>query len=67
MAPTPATPIKVPAVHPHFNLGQIIGLALIGLQAYKQQDQAPGGPAVLLDPLTTAQYVQGILSLFPQK
>lgn len=58
-----------PAPHPHFqfhlNLGQIVGIALLGLQAYKIQDTAPGGPAVLLDPAEAVPFAQGILSLFP--
>lgn len=65
-APETAAPT---ATHPHFafhvNLGQIMGLALLGLQAYNQQDVAPGGAAVLLDPATALPYMQGVLSLFP--
>lgn len=51
----------------HFNLGQAVGLALLGLAAYHQQDAAPGGPKTLLEPETTAEYLKGVLSLFPQK
>jgi hypothetical protein len=61
-APPPVTP----AQHHHFlNLGQIMGLALLGLAAYHQQDVAPDGPATLLNPNVATPYIQGILSLFP--
>jgi hypothetical protein len=60
-APAPITP----AQHHHFlSLGQIIGLALLGLTAYHAQDIAPGGPATLLNPAVAEPYLAGILSLF---
>jgi hypothetical protein len=76
----PVTPAKVlvlipataaivpvpPAVHKHFfNLGQFMGLGMLALLAYHQQDVAPDGAAVLLNPAVASPYLQGIMSLFP--
>lgn len=47
----------------HFSLGQFFALALLGLEAYHQQDTAPGGISVLLDPANTIQYLNGVLSI----
>jgi len=49
----------------HINLGQVIGLAFLGLQAYNIQDAPGSGPKVLLNQQNSGAILQGILSLFP--
>lgn len=49
----------------HFNLGQFISLALLGLSAYEQQD-APnsGGPSIFLNPQVITPYLNGVVTIF---
>lgn len=60
------TTVPVSAHAHHFSLGQAVGLAMLALQAYHQQD-APnsGGPKAFTDPATVIPYLQGVMSLFP--
>ncbi len=60
--PPPVVPIP-PAPTNHFDLGKILGLALLGLQAYSAQDQPGAGPKIFLDPNVTAQLMAGVLSI----
>jgi hypothetical protein len=48
-----------------FSLGQFLGLALLGLEAYSEQNQpGSGGPAVFLNPTVTAPILQDVLTIF---
>lgn len=50
----------------HFNLGQIFGFALLGLEAYSQVN-ASGGPSIFLSPAVTESYMQGVATVLAAK
>lgn len=63
--PKAAAPKPAPASAPtakHFDLGKILGLALLGLSAYHTQDEA-GGPKIFLDPANSSQLIAGVISV----
>lgn len=57
-----STPSAAASPH-HFSLGQLFGLALLGLEAYSQQNQPGGGPSIFLNPSVTASYMQGVAAV----
>ena len=73
---TPAAPVTInpasgvttvnpaPKSSTHFSLGQFLGLALLGLSAYAEQNQPGSGPSVFLNPTVVEPYIQGVLSIF---
>lgn len=52
-----------PTSQHHFNLGQLFGFALLGLQAYAEQNQPGSGPSIFLQPGVVASYMQGVAAV----
>ena len=65
----PQKPAAVPATaQHHFDIGKILGLLVLGSQAYAAQDASPDGPKSLLTPQAIAGIAQGLNAVLgPQK
>jgi len=51
----------------HFDIGKILGLLVLGSEAYAAQDASPDGPASLLTPQAIAGITQGLNAVLGPK
>jgi hypothetical protein len=59
--------VPTPAHHFHFNLGKVLALIVLGLEAYKLQDSPGKGPSSLLEPGNLNALIAGVQSIFPKQ